>query len=137
MMNEHPKIKFGKTGVLIVNLGTPDSTKWSERDAVLICYPDQIADGDRAPLAVLENILQEMGQVFSTIHILPFYPSSSDRGFAVIDHRVVDHRFGSWANISSISSTHQVMAIWYSITSVPHIVGSKNSERTSNQGEVV
>ena len=95
-------------------LGEPeraaDSTKWSERDAVLICYPDQIADGDRAPLAVLENILQEMGQVFSTIHILPFYPSSSDRGFAVIDHRVVDDRFGSWANISSISSTHQVMA---------------------------
>ena len=28
MMREHPKIKFGKTGVLIVNLGTPDSTKW-------------------------------------------------------------------------------------------------------------
>ena len=45
-------------------LGEPepaaDSTKWSERDAVLICYPDQIADGDRAPLAVLENILQEI-----------------------------------------------------------------------------
>ena len=28
MMKEHPKINFGKTGVLIVNLGTPDSTKW-------------------------------------------------------------------------------------------------------------
>ena len=28
-MNEnHPKINFGKTGVLLVNLGTPDSTKW-------------------------------------------------------------------------------------------------------------
>ena len=24
----HPKVKFGKTGVLIVNLGTPDSTSW-------------------------------------------------------------------------------------------------------------
>jgi len=24
----HPKIKFGKTGVLLVNLGTPDSTSW-------------------------------------------------------------------------------------------------------------
>ena len=24
----HPDIKFGKTGVLIVNLGTPDSTNW-------------------------------------------------------------------------------------------------------------
>ncbi len=28
MMEDHPQIKFGKTGVLIVNLGTPDSTKW-------------------------------------------------------------------------------------------------------------
>ncbi|MDC3054752.1 ferrochelatase [Candidatus Pelagibacter sp.] len=27
-MEDHPQIKFGKTGVLIVNLGTPDSTKW-------------------------------------------------------------------------------------------------------------
>jgi ferrochelatase len=26
--NKHPEIKFGKTGVLIVNLGTPDSTSW-------------------------------------------------------------------------------------------------------------
>ena len=26
--NNHPSIKFGKTGVLIVNLGTPDSTSW-------------------------------------------------------------------------------------------------------------
>ena len=28
MNKEHPKINFGKTGVLLVNLGTPDSTKW-------------------------------------------------------------------------------------------------------------
>ena len=27
-MEKHPEVKFGKTGVLIVNLGTPDSTKW-------------------------------------------------------------------------------------------------------------
>ena len=26
--NKHPQINFGKTGVLIVNLGTPDSTSW-------------------------------------------------------------------------------------------------------------
>ena len=26
--NEHPKVNFGKTGVLLVNLGTPDSTNW-------------------------------------------------------------------------------------------------------------
>ena len=28
MNEDHPKIKFGKTGVLIINLGTPDSTNW-------------------------------------------------------------------------------------------------------------
>ena len=28
MNKEHPEVKFGKTGVLIVNLGTPDSTSW-------------------------------------------------------------------------------------------------------------
>ena len=27
-MKDHPDIKFGKTGILIINLGTPDSTKW-------------------------------------------------------------------------------------------------------------
>ncbi len=27
-MEKHPEVKFGKTGVLIINLGTPDSTRW-------------------------------------------------------------------------------------------------------------
>ena len=28
MQIDHPKVKFGKTGVLLINLGTPDSTSW-------------------------------------------------------------------------------------------------------------
>ena len=28
MKQDHPEVKFGKTGVLIINLGTPDSTSW-------------------------------------------------------------------------------------------------------------
>ena len=28
MQNDHPDVKFGKTGVLLINLGTPDSTSW-------------------------------------------------------------------------------------------------------------
>ena len=27
-MENHPEVKFGKTGILIINLGTPDSTGW-------------------------------------------------------------------------------------------------------------
>jgi len=28
MQNDHPEVKFGKTGILLINLGTPDSTSW-------------------------------------------------------------------------------------------------------------
>ena len=28
MLNNHPKVRFGKTGILLINLGTPNSTKW-------------------------------------------------------------------------------------------------------------
>ena len=28
MQDNHPKVNFGKTGILIINLGTPDSTSW-------------------------------------------------------------------------------------------------------------
>ncbi|RPG95084.1 MAG: ferrochelatase [Candidatus Pelagibacter sp. TMED263] len=28
MNKDHPEVKFGKTGVLLINLGTPDSTSW-------------------------------------------------------------------------------------------------------------
>ena len=28
MEKNHPKVNYGKTGVLIINLGTPDSTSW-------------------------------------------------------------------------------------------------------------
>ena len=28
MKTDHPDIKFGKTGILLVNLGTPDTTSW-------------------------------------------------------------------------------------------------------------
>ena len=28
MNKDHPEVKFGKTGVLLINLGTPDSTGW-------------------------------------------------------------------------------------------------------------
>ena len=52
--------------------------RWSENDAVLIAYPDQISHHDQPPLATLKSVLSEVDQIFSTIHILPFFPSSSD-----------------------------------------------------------
>lgn len=95
-------------------LGHPEvateSTRWSQRDAILICYPDQVVENNRPSLVCLEAVLRETTEVFPTVHILPFFPSSSDGGFAIVDHQEVDEKLGSWANIRSISSDHRVMA---------------------------
>ena len=84
--------------------------RWSENDVVLIAYPDQISHHDQPPLATLESVLSELDDAFSTIHILPFFPSSSDDGFAVIDHCEVAEEFGGWRNIASISANSRIMA---------------------------
>ncbi len=95
-------------------LGDPTASsgraRWSEDDVVLIAYPDQVTDHGRPPLATLERVLSEVNHAFSTIHILPFFPSSSDDGFAVIDHCEVAEKFGDWGNIESISLNNRVMA---------------------------
>ncbi|MFT4343251.1 MAG: alpha-amylase family glycosyl hydrolase [Candidatus Woesearchaeota archaeon] len=46
---------------------------------------------------------------FNTIHILPFYPSTSDGGFAVSNYIEVDKQYGTWKEIQAISKTHKLM----------------------------
>ena len=46
---------------------------------------------------------QYLKGVVSGIHILPFYPYSSDDGFSVIDYRRVNPEFGSWDHVSQLS----------------------------------
>ena len=42
-------------------------------------------------------------------HILPFFPSSSDDGFSVVDYRRVDSNLGSWEDISSMQNHFRLM----------------------------
>lgn len=49
------------------------------------------------------------GREINGIHILPFFPSSGDRGFAPIDYRRVDPEFGSWEDIRSLASGYELM----------------------------
>jgi sucrose phosphorylase len=53
---------------------------------------------------------QEFMSVFSGAHILPFYPSSGDRGFAPITHYEVASEWGTWADIERIGADYLVMA---------------------------
>ena len=58
------------------------------------------------PLRTLHELLDDLtGDVVSVVHVLPFYPASSDGGFAITDHQAVDPRLGSWADISDLSRT--------------------------------
>jgi sucrose phosphorylase len=43
------------------------------------------------------------------VHILPFYPSSADRGFAPMDYQVVDPAFGGWDDVKQISDNFYTM----------------------------
>src|SRR6185503_11532449 len=69
----------------------------TEKDALLIAYADQVREPDRAPLQTLADFAaQHLRGVVSGIHILPFYPWSSDDGFSVKDFMAVDPAFGTW-----------------------------------------
>ena len=82
---------------------------WSETDAMLITYPDMIQADDTPPLDALRRFLAaNIGGAFSTLHLLPFFPSSSDDGFSVIDYRKVDSAYGDWTHIRALSEKYRI-----------------------------
>ena len=72
---EHPTVKFGKTGVLIVNLGTPDSTNWLDIRKYLKEFLS-----DRRVIEVNPIIWQFILNVF----ILTFRPSKTAKAYKEI-----------------------------------------------------
>ncbi|EMY0881999.1 sugar phosphorylase [Escherichia coli O88:H8] len=59
---------------------------WDESDVVLITYADQFHSNDLKPLPTFNQFYHQWLQsIFSHVHLLPFYPWSSDDGFSVID----------------------------------------------------
>lgn len=82
----------------------------TERDSVLITYGDMIQHNGTRPLQTLGAFLQAHLPAFiSTVHILPFYPYSSDDGFSVIDYRQVNPELGDWEDIASLGEHFRLM----------------------------
>ncbi len=89
----------------------PSNGLWSERDAVLITYGDTIRDGKHKPLDLLQDFLvNHLQGVVNGVHILPFFPFSSDDGFAVTDYRAVNSQLGEWADIERIARRFHLMS---------------------------
>jgi sucrose phosphorylase len=82
----------------------------SERDAILITYGDQVRQPGQAPLQSLQEFCKAHLQgVVSGIHILPFFPWSSDDGFSVKDYRSVDPALGEWSDIERLGGSFRLM----------------------------
>lgn len=82
----------------------------TEKDAMLITYADTFRRPGQAPLQTLGHFIDRYtDRAFSGVHILPFYPSSSDDGFAVIDYRQVDPALGSWEDIRRLTRKYRLM----------------------------
>lgn len=75
--------------------------------AMLITYADGLG-GDLPGLA--RTLRTHFAGAFGGVHILPFFPASGDRGFAVIEYDIVDPAFGDWADIDDIGRDHYLMA---------------------------
>ncbi|MDY6935836.1 MAG: sugar phosphorylase [Spirochaetota bacterium] len=86
------------------------SDRFSEKDVILITYGDILHGEERSPLATLAKFCDTfLKGTINTLHILPFFPYSSDRGFSIIDFGTVDPRLGSWADIEDLEERYQLM----------------------------
>ncbi len=81
-----------------------------EQDVVLITYGDQIQRDDENPLAVQHQFLKEtIHPIVNSVHLLPFFPYSSDDGFSVIDYKAVNPEHGTWDDISAMGQDFKLM----------------------------
>lgn len=90
--------------------GAVENLAVSEKDVILICYGDHVYDEDHPPLQVLHHFLRNhVHPMVNTVHILPFYPWSSDDGFSVIDYYQVDDALGDWQHITAMKDDFRLM----------------------------
>lgn len=90
--------------------GGPRHLTLTQRDALLITYGDQVREDGVPPLRTLGEFLDEHAAgAVSGVHVLPFYPSSSDDGFSVIDYREVDPALGTWDDVCRLGRRFDLM----------------------------
>jgi sucrose phosphorylase len=83
---------------------------WGEKDVLLITYGDSIQRPGAHPLRALKDFAdRRLTGVFSLIHVLPFFPYSSDDGFAVSDFRSVNPELGTWDDIAALAQRFDLL----------------------------
>ncbi|MFK8026511.1 MAG: sugar phosphorylase [Gammaproteobacteria bacterium] len=84
---------------------------WDQSDVAMITYADTVRKIGIPPLKVLHTFLDEFCKdTINTVHILPFFPFSSDDGFAVKDYLQVNEAHGDWGDITAIANDYHMMS---------------------------
>ena len=84
---------------------------WNQTHSVLITYADSVQKKGEPTLVTLRIILEEYFKELSkVIHILPFLKSTSDGGFAVSSHKLLDEKFGNWDDLKRLAKKNILMA---------------------------
>lgn len=88
-----------------------NSELWDQASTVMITYGDTFLSPKQKPLNTLKHFLDEHCEgLINSVHILPFFPYSSDDGFAVMDFSMVNESLGDWSDIQEISQDYRLMA---------------------------
>ncbi len=115
-----PKLQrsIGVTGNENCHYPTPHKNRWDESDIVMITYGDSIVKNtegvefglSQKPLKTLRQFINEYcDSIISHVHILPYFPYSSDDGFSIIDYSIVNQSLGDWSDIEAISKEYSLM----------------------------
>lgn len=84
--------------------------RWDRSDVALITYADSIQREGEAPLATLHRFCtQHLRGAIKTVHLLPFFPWTSDDGFSVVDYRAVAPENGRWEDIEALGKDFNLM----------------------------
>ena len=84
--------------------------KFSEKDVILIAYGDIVQDPAKPDLQALGAFLdRRFDGRLNSLHILPFFPYSSDDGFSVVDYKAIDPRLGGWEDFRHLAQSRKIM----------------------------
>lgn len=103
-----------RLNTLITKFQTDDPpsnrNRLTHRDVILITYGDMVQDSGEPHLHTLNRFLSEQIKgLVNTVHILPFYPWSSDDGFSVIDYLAIAPPLGDWDDIAELRENFKLM----------------------------
>lgn len=106
----HFKVLLTKLEQAAVDITEKRKSGWDEKDVVLITYADQFSAKGEKALPVFTRFYNEwLARTFSHIHLLPFYPWSSDDGFSVIDYHNVAPETGTWQDVADLKQSASLM----------------------------